>query len=389
MEPATVDVPAEGLSRTRERIDEGRRRGLHLGAQIYVSIEGKTVADLAVGDADRGVAMTTSTLMPWLSSTKAVTSVAAVQQWERGAFDLDDPVCRHIPEFGRKGKERIRIRHLFTHTAGIRGADSLALDVAAKTAEQLWAEMLALVCDVEPEPGWEPGQRAGYHLGSGMLLLAELVQRVDGRPFSTYVRQEIFEPLGMVDCWLGLPVERFRSYGDRMGVMHLTTGPEPQVFPLLASAEQAPIVVPGGSGRGPMNQLARLYETLLMRGRRDGVELLSPVAVEAMTARHRVNVLDETYGVVIDWGLGLMIDAISYGRHCSPRTFGHGGMQSSVAFCDPEHALVVAMVFNGMPGHELHYRRLEAVSTAIYQDLGLVVPGAVGRDHPCPLVQLG
>jgi CubicO group peptidase (beta-lactamase class C family) len=370
------------------RIEEGRQAGLHLGAQLYVSLEGTAMVNLATGEADLGVPMATDTLMPWLSATKAVTSVAAVQQWARGAFDLDDPVARHIPEFGSKGKDCIRIRHLFTHTAGIRGADSLAMDFTDKTPEQLWGEALQRVCETDLEAGWVPGQRAGYHLGSGMMLLAELVQRASGKPFSTYVREEIFELLGMADCWVGLPVERFRAYGSRMGVMHVTAGAEPQPFPLMATAEQAPIVIPSGGGRGPMSQLARLYETLLGRGRRDGVELLSPVAVEAMTARHRVGLLDETYGIVVDWGLGFMIDAISYGRHCSPRTFGHGGMQSSVAFCDPEHGLVVAMVFNGMPGHEPHYRRLEAVSTAIYEDLGLVDRHSAGRDHPCPAPSL-
>jgi len=59
---------------------------------------------------------------------------------------------------------------------------------------------------------------------------------------------------------------------------------------------------------------------------------------------------------------------------------------SSVAYCDPEHALAVAMVFNGMPGNEPHYRRLETVSTALYEDLGLSAPGAPGRDHPCPAI---
>ena len=60
--------------------------------------------------------------------------------------------------------------------------------------------------------------------------------------------------------------------------------------------------------------------------------------------------VDETFGIVIDWGLGFAIDTYITGRHSSTRAFGHGGHQSSAAFCDPEHGVVVAVVCNGMPG---------------------------------------
>ena len=76
--------------------------------------------------------------------------------------------------------------------------------------------------------------------------------------------------------------------------------------------------------------------------------------VAAISARHRTEMLDETYGVVMDWGLGLVVDWYATGRYSSRRAFGHGGHQSSVAFCDPEHDLVVAVVCNGMPGRERH-----------------------------------
>jgi len=60
-----------------------------------------------------------------------------------------------------------------------------------------------------------------------------------------------------------------------------------------------------------------------------------------------------------------------YGPHCSPRTFGHGGSQCSIGFCDPEHCLVVAWVCNGRCGEGRHQRRNRAINTAIYEDLGL------------------
>jgi len=103
-----------------------------------------------------------------------------------------------------------------------------------------------------------------------------------------------------------------------------------------------------------------------------------------MVARHRVGMHDQTFGVVIDWGLGFIIDSVNYGRHCSPRTFGHGGGQSSVAFADPEHQLAVALVMNGLPGPAVHYKRLSEITDKIYEDLALASVGDAGRAHPVP-----
>jgi CubicO group peptidase (beta-lactamase class C family) len=146
--------------------------------------------------------------------------------------------------------------------------------------------------------------------------------------------------------------------------------------------------MPGANGRGPVNQLARLYEALLGHGTRSGGQILSPVTVAAISARHRTEMLDETFGIVLDWGLGLNIDWYATGRHSSRRAFGHGGHQSSVAFCDPEHDVVVAVVCNGMPGRDRHSARLDAVSSAVYVDLGIAGPDDPGRVKPYPTVGL-
>ena len=55
-----------------------------------------------------------------MSSTKAVSAVALLRLWDADAFDLDDRVTRFIPEFGQNGKEQVTIRHLLTHTGGLR-----------------------------------------------------------------------------------------------------------------------------------------------------------------------------------------------------------------------------------------------------------------------------
>jgi CubicO group peptidase (beta-lactamase class C family) len=140
---------------------------------------------------------------------------------------------------------------------------------------------------------------------------------------------------------------------------------------------------PGGNGYGPMRELGRFYEMLLSRGAVPGPgsrRILTPQSVEALTARHRVGMLDHTFRHVLDWGLGVIVNSAQhgaetvpygYGHHASPRTFGHSGYRSSTGFADPERGLAVALAFNGTPANDLHEQRIRAVLDAVYLDLGL------------------
>ena len=107
------------LERTTAVLEAGMANGTHLGAQLSVSCHG-AVADLALGIAAPDVAMTVDSMMIWFSMSKATCAVAVAQQWERGALRIDDPVVRFLPEFAKHDKESVTIRHLLTHTAGIR-----------------------------------------------------------------------------------------------------------------------------------------------------------------------------------------------------------------------------------------------------------------------------
>jgi len=369
-----TDLSFDRLPRTLQALEEGRRAGLHLGARLYVSLHGEAVTDAAMGEDRPGVPLTFDHLMLWLSSTKPTTAVALAQLWEQGLLELDDPVARHIPEFAAQGKEGITLRHLLTHTAGLR-----MLEVG--WPEDPWDEIIARVCAMRPEPRWEPGRKAGYHTASSWFILGEVVQRVDGRPFDRYVREEVFEPLDMFDCWVGMPPERWRAYHEagRIGAMWdtATSPPRPHGWD---TEKRCVRCHPGGNGYGPMRELGRFYEMLLARGTLGGRRLLSPQTVEALTTRHRTGMQDHTFKHVLDWGLGFIINSsqygadtvpYGYGHHASPRTFGHSGYRSSTGFADPERGLAVALAFNGTPGNEAHERRVRAVTDAIYQDLGL------------------
>ena len=357
------------LTRTTALIERGMTEGLHVGAQLYVSRNREVVAELAIGESRPRVAMTPDTLMPWMSCSKPVGAVALAQLRDRGVLDFDDRAAHHIPEFAANGKDAITLRHILTHTAGVQPP-------APGWDERPWDDVVAAVCGATLRPDWVPGEKAGYSAAATWFILGEIVRRVDGRPYERYVREEIFEPLGMSDSWIGMPRDRYRAYGDRMGLMHDTTK-----IPIGAADPGADKIAatqcrPGGGGRGPMRELARFYEMLLAGGE----NVFSPQSVRELTSRHRVGMFDNTFRHVIDWGLGFIINSnghgaetvpYGFGRHASEETFGHGGAQSSASFADPRHGLAVAIVWNGTPGEPKHQRRARETLTALYEDLGL------------------
>src|SRR5207244_1753187 len=87
----------EALPRTVSAIDAGMVSGQHIGAQGFVSVAAQTIADFALGESRPGVAMTSDSLMFWLSATKPVVAVCIAQLWERDRLQLDDRVAEHIP----------------------------------------------------------------------------------------------------------------------------------------------------------------------------------------------------------------------------------------------------------------------------------------------------
>ena len=368
-----VDTPlAEALPRTAAVIEEGRLVGLHTGAQLYASLNGQVMVDGAMGESRAGVPLTRETIMLWLSSGKPIAAVAIMQLVEQGLLALDDTVASHLPEFAASAKGAVTVRHLLTHTCGFRW-----VDVGGPGTP--WDEIIARICRAKLERDWTPGLKAGYHPYTSWYVLGELVRRLSGQPFSDYVRAMIFEPLGMDDCWFGMSREQFEAYGDRIAPMPNTEKPGREPHP-WSTPLGATHCAPGGSGHGPMRELARLYEMLLGGGRREGVRLLTAESVQDMTSRQRAGMFDETFKHVIDWGLGVILDSkqygtatvpYGYGLHASPTTFGHSGSQSSAAFADPAHGLVVALDFNGMPGEARHQPRMHTALTTLYEDLGL------------------
>src|SRR6185295_4822504 len=146
-------------------------------------------------------AMTEDTIFDLASLTKVVATTTSVMTLvERGRVRLSDPVTQFIPEFGRYGKSGITIRHLLTHTSGLR--PDLELEVEFNGTEE------AIRRAIEEVPTAPPGERFIYS-DINFFLLGDIVRRVSGERIDAYAKAHVFAPLGMNDTSF-LPPEAWR-----------------------------------------------------------------------------------------------------------------------------------------------------------------------------------
>ncbi|MDB4614369.1 beta-lactamase family protein [bacterium] len=363
------DFP-DAFPRLHAEIERGFERKLHRGLQLYVSLNGQIVVDYAVGEARPDQPMTTNTINRWLSSGKPITAVAIAILKQQGSIDWSDPVKQHLPEFAG---EQITIKNLLNHTSGLP-------KVELGWPDRPWADIIAAVCETRPEAA--PGSIAAYQPAATWFLLGEIIQRISGQSFSDFVHQSICEPLGMTDSHNGMSPATWNDYGDRIGMTWARRRAKLEDLPSHSQLHcTAPS--PGGNFRGPIRELGRFYEMLLSAktaNQPNPAGLLQKSTIDELTSRHREDMLDHTFQHKIDFGLGFIIDSnhhgaetvpYGFGRRSSSQTFGHGGAESSSAFADPAHRLVVAWVANVRAGEGRHQTRNRAINSAIYEDLGL------------------
>jgi CubicO group peptidase (beta-lactamase class C family) len=350
-------------------LEQRRAEGWHDCAQVYVSRHGEVLLDEAIGESRPGRPLRTDDLMLWYSSGKPLTTVAVLQLWEQGRVGLDDLVGDYLPGWGN-GKERCTLRHVLTHTGGFPMWSDKSYDSDVTFAE-------ALDATIATRAIWDPGTAAGYHASSGWRVLGGIVERVDGRPIERYLHDEILEPRGLVNCSLGIPIDRQKELGDRIVPVAWTGHRWPTRDPEGGGIRMVPYridevhnqpwhiakVEPGGGMRGPARELGRFYESVLGFAS----PLLDPRTTEVMGAIHRYGVKDRTFGLDVPWGLGVQrLFSGGAGR----RAFGHGGMASSRGLVDPDLGLVLVVIANGLAGYfEAEQRNLE-VTDAVYSALG-------------------
>ncbi|HEV3001409.1 MAG TPA: serine hydrolase domain-containing protein [Solirubrobacteraceae bacterium] len=341
----------------------GRRPGAGGGA-LVVRMGGETVANLWAGSADRRGERpwTPETLAISFSTTKGVASTVVHRLADRGLLGLDDPVAAHWPAFGAGGKERITVRDVMTHRAGLHSVQAIA-DRAEDVLDHLAMEERIAARAVRA-----PTRTSAYHAFTYGWVLAGLLRGVTGRGIADLVRTELAEPLGVDGLHVGVPpAERGRvaepvgsalrhlgsaaqvltplwTRATRMraafealhlpGFDRLFLGAEPPIW----STEMAAI-----NGAFSADALARLYATLANGGADGGTRLLSAEATHDL-GRVRVRTADAVLGLRMRWRTGYH-QAFVAGRQ-SPRAFGHYGYGGSGAWADPKLGLSVGFVTN-------------------------------------------
>ena len=343
-------VVAPGFERVREEFAEGLSLGG--GAAVAVYVDGEPVVDLWGGVADRhtGRRWERDTLGVAFSCTKGVLALIVLALAEQGRVDLDAPVARYWPEFAQAGKERIPVRWLLNHRAGLIALDEdLTLDEALD-----WDRVVGAI--ERQAPNWEPGTGHAYHTLTFGWLVGEVIRRVTGR-MPGEVMRELTATIAP-DFWLGLPADaearRSRPYWDE--AVRAALGPPAEPAPesvvrasTLGSAFPQDLVadergfddprvlaaeVPGAGGVGTARDLAALFSATV----RDtgGVRLLSPASAAAAATAESTG--PQVYGGQPPWtAFGPGFHVTSAGKPLfGPGSFGHGGLGGQAAFAHPE-----------------------------------------------------
>ena len=304
--------------------------GEDLGASLAVNIDGEMVVDLWGGWADeaRTVPWTENTITNVFSTTKTMTSLAALVLVDRGELDLDATVAKYWPEFAANGKAGIKVRHLLSHTSGVSGWEQpITLDDVYD-----WDKSTALLA--AQAPWWEPGTASGYHALNYGHLIGEVIRRITGQRLGEFFAAQIAGPLG-ADFHIGLPPSEFHRVANVVPPPAAPPTDPPQLDPnsvAFKTMDQPGHAAPetswtegwrradigAANGHGNARSLARLQSAVACGGEVDGVRLLSPQTIDRIF-EVQSNGIDLVIGIPLKWGVGYGLapgrPGVFLGRH--------------------------------------------------------------------------
>lgn len=319
------------------------------GAAVAVYHRSRLVLDLAAGIADTRCdrPVQPDTLFLLFSSTKPLASIALWQQIERGAAGLDDPVAAYWPAFAQQGKGRVTLRHILSHRGGF------PLTPQDLTPEQ-WGDWDTATRTIAAmPPSFSPGAVSAYHQLTQQWTCAEVVRRLDGRPYQKYLREEITGPLQMHDTFVGLPADQM----PRAVHLHAAETLDEGDREIVRRFNQPPVrqaVVPAATGVSTARDMARFYAAIAAGGALNGARILQPETVTRMLAIEVDGEIDRTFDVPVRRCLGFELGGLDDPRRHWPgatstdRTFWHGGFGSSVCWGDADTGLAMAFLTNGV-----------------------------------------
>lgn len=350
--PETMGFSAKRLQRIEEVLLPHIQEGRLAGSVTLVARKGQIVHFAAYGvqDVESKQPMTLETRFRMASSTKPVTAVGVLILVEQGKIRLSDPVSKFLPEFEkskvateRKGKvsltvakRPITVHDLLTHTAGLASDGIGTKQVAPKTVEPhgrdtltSYARRLAKVpLDFQPGTQWRYSGIAGFD------ILARIIEVASAQSFDAFLRQQVFEPLGMTrTTFLHQPADD----GEDVAAVHqqAETG-----LKKIESALRFPKSYYSGSGGliCTAQDFFRFSQMLANGGILEGERLLSPRTVELFSANHVGTLYREGLGFGL--GVEIVMDPARADTFRSAGSHAWYGAYSTYAWVDPKESLV-------------------------------------------------
>jgi CubicO group peptidase (beta-lactamase class C family) len=392
-------VPIEGFcdprfARVREAFRENfsHESDSEHGAAICVRQAGRVVVDVWGGhvDAERTRPWQRDTLVNAYSVGKGVLAILALSCAEEGLLDLDAPVASIWPEFGAHGKQKLRVRALMAHRAGLPGVRALLPADAMYDWSRMCGELAGQA------PWWEPDTDHGYHVNTQGFLVGEVLRRATGVPVGRLLRERLCDPLG-ADYFWGLPAREHARVSPVFAHQVLLTTPEQWAlaFPPTGDAEHdtmvwrayfnpagasgigcvntAPwreAVIPSTNGHGNARAVSALYDAHLHGGSAraaSGVRVAGP-ALRTEATQILSDGSDRVLARPSRFGLGFQLPQPSRPIGPSPSAYGHFGYGGSLGMADPDADLALAFVTN-RPGDRWQTPRTQNLLAAVYESL--------------------
>jgi len=381
-------VPLNGFCDSRflgvlEAFQENYRQEDEVGSAVSVVLDGKTIVDLWGGwkDGARTQPWQHDTIVCMMSVSKGITGLTFSLLLDRGLVSLDAPVARYWPEFAAAGKERLPVRYVLDHRAGLPIIQDPLYPGAIYDHE---ATCRALAAQA---PLWEPGTVAAYHIHTQGFLLGEIVRRVTGKTVGTFLREELasvldadFQIGGLSEhdqlrCAEVMPNMEARLFAAReaesdslRGKVFVQNPPEP--WPTtLNSRPWREHEIASGNGHGNARAVARIYGAFARGGELDGHRLVSPETLQLITTEQH-NITELMQERPYHQALGVLLNtpaAVYMGPN--PHAFGHHGIGGSIGFGDADARLGFSYACNRMHAVGTNGPRAARLIDALYRAL--------------------
>jgi CubicO group peptidase (beta-lactamase class C family) len=336
--PSAAGVSHSQLERASGLIQSEVESGRLGAAAIIVARHGRVVLHKGFGrlsPAPGAPPVSPDSVFLLASITKPVTACSLMLLVERGLVSLGDPVNHYLPDFTGGERDKVQVRDLLRHASGL--PDMLPENIDLRRAH---APLSEFVRHTYATPLlFSPRSEVRYQ-SMGILLAAEIVERLSGMRLREFEKKEIFGPLGMKDSSLGLGGRRI---GDL--VTCATPGANPADDERFGpnSLYWRDMGCPWGGMHSSTTDLAILLQTFLDGGVYAGKQVFSPATVKAMTS-------DQNADLKAPWGLGWALGRShawnAFGDLITGRAFGHAGATGTIAWADPETGLLCVILTN-------------------------------------------